>query len=361
MESCKWVLPVLDAWCVRRAKAAQLLAKYGVDASNPLVTHAPRGSDDDDSEGDEDDEGDEGDEGEDEEDSSSDEEGEQGDEEVGATASGEEEEEEEGGDGARLGSEDGASGSDEGEGASSDEGEEEEGGSGDDVGEGESGSGEGEEEEEGRSDEEEGDGLAAMQRRLQQRQQAAGVGAEVARPSPYVLRLPPLEPKKPSAASANGAAATAAQQQQQQQEGEGGELQDDGDDAPLDLPYTIRMPETYQGFAELVRGRPARHLLLAIERIRAFNAAALAADAKRQLQVGWAAVGPGGGWATAERSLCARCRKVLVLACLFVPLRARRCFSACWCSTLPCWRAARALAGGCPCSTWTRSPPCCCT
>ena len=65
------------------------------------------------------------------------------------------------------------------------------------------------------------------------------------------------------------------QRQQQQQQLEG----------PLDLPYTIPVPETYEAFAALVAGRPAEQLQIALHRIRAYNASTLATDNKRKLQV----------------------------------------------------------------------------
>ncbi len=40
-----------------------------------------------------------------------------------------------------------------------------------------------------------------------------------------------------------------------------------------------------QEFAALVNGRPASHVALAVARIRAYNAPALAADSRKQLQV----------------------------------------------------------------------------
>jgi hypothetical protein len=77
-------------------------------------------------------------------------------------------------------------------------------------------------------------------------------------------------------------------QQQQQQDKVGGksaaasaEL-----DGPLDLSFTPAVPGTYQEFEALVGARPADQLQLAIQRIRTFNAAALATDHKRKLQVG---------------------------------------------------------------------------
>lgn len=56
-------------------------------------------------------------------------------------------------------------------------------------------------------------------------------------------------------------------------------------EGPLDLSFTPAVPESYQEFAALVGGRPAEQLGLAIQRIRTFNAAALATDSKRKLQV----------------------------------------------------------------------------
>lgn len=56
-------------------------------------------------------------------------------------------------------------------------------------------------------------------------------------------------------------------------------------DGPLDLSFTPPVPESYQEFVLLVGGRPAEQLQLAIQRIRTFNAAAMATDNKRKLQV----------------------------------------------------------------------------
>lgn len=56
-------------------------------------------------------------------------------------------------------------------------------------------------------------------------------------------------------------------------------------EGPLDLPFTIPVPESYEEFAALVGGRPAEQLRLAVQRIQAFNAAALATEHKRKLQV----------------------------------------------------------------------------
>lgn len=55
-------------------------------------------------------------------------------------------------------------------------------------------------------------------------------------------------------------------------------------DGPLDLPYTIPLPATYPEFEAIVRGRPAAQLATAIQRIRTFNAVALATDSKRKMQ-----------------------------------------------------------------------------
>ncbi|KAF5835653.1 nucleolar protein 14 [Dunaliella salina] len=84
------------------------------------------------------------------------------------------------------------------------------------------------------------------------------------------------------------------QQQQQQQQLESKEEQQQQRAAatgaldlhgPLDLPYTIKMPDSYPKFAALVRGRSAEDLATIISRIRGFNATALASDSKRGLQV----------------------------------------------------------------------------
>lgn len=80
------------------------------------------------------------------------------------------------------------------------------------------------------------------------------------------------------------------QQQKQQTEaaaaGDNKSLQSPAVDGPLDLSFTPPVPETYQEFLSLVGGRPADELQLAIQRIRTFNAAAMATDNKRKLQVG---------------------------------------------------------------------------
>ncbi|WIA18434.1 hypothetical protein OEZ85_009894 [Tetradesmus obliquus] len=78
--------------------------------------------------------------------------------------------------------------------------------------------------------------------------------------------------------AADAAAAPKLQQKQQQQQ----QQQLDG---PLDLSYTPAVPESYAEFAALVGGRPAQQLALAVQRIRVYNAAALATDSKRKLQV----------------------------------------------------------------------------
>ena len=60
-----------------------------------------------------------------------------------------------------------------------------------------------------------------------------------------------------------------------------------------ELPYTIHLPETYPAFQRLVAGRSAADLATAVTRIRAFNAATLATDSKRKLQV-WGGARAGG-------------------------------------------------------------------
>lgn len=79
------------------------------------------------------------------------------------------------------------------------------------------------------------------------------------------------------------------QQQKQQTEAAAGvnkSLQSPAVDGPLDLSFTPPVPETHREFLSLVGGRPADELQLAIQRIRTFNAAAMATDNKRKLQVG---------------------------------------------------------------------------
>ena len=54
---------------------------------------------------------------------------------------------------------------------------------------------------------------------------------------------------------------------------------------PLDVSFLPTLPETYPAFAALVAGRPPGDLAAIVSRIRAANAAALAADSRRGLQV----------------------------------------------------------------------------
>jgi hypothetical protein len=54
---------------------------------------------------------------------------------------------------------------------------------------------------------------------------------------------------------------------------------------PLDVSFVPDTPKTYAEFAALVSGRPAGDLPLIVARIRGANAAALAADNRRGLQV----------------------------------------------------------------------------
>jgi hypothetical protein len=74
------------------------------------------------------------------------------------------------------------------------------------------------------------------------------------------------------------------QQQRQQQQEPSSKAAAVELEGPLDLSFTPAVPETYQEFVGLVGGRPAGQLLLAIQRIRTFNKAALATDSKRKLQ-----------------------------------------------------------------------------
>jgi nucleolar protein 14 len=74
------------------------------------------------------------------------------------------------------------------------------------------------------------------------------------------------------------------QQQRQQLERPSGKAAAVELEGPLDLSFTPAVPETYQAFEALVGGRPVGQLLLAIQRIRTFNKAALATDSKRKLQ-----------------------------------------------------------------------------
>ena len=52
-----------------------------------------------------------------------------------------------------------------------------------------------------------------------------------------------------------------------------------------EVPFVIPKPQSYDEFRELVSGRPACDLAIAIKRIRITNKAALAAEGKRGLQV----------------------------------------------------------------------------
>lgn len=54
---------------------------------------------------------------------------------------------------------------------------------------------------------------------------------------------------------------------------------------PLDVSFVPDAPKTYAEFSALVSGRPAGDLPLIVARIRGANAAALAADNRRGLQV----------------------------------------------------------------------------
>ena len=55
---------------------------------------------------------------------------------------------------------------------------------------------------------------------------------------------------------------------------------------PLDVSFVPQAPKTYEEFSALMRGRPAADLPLIVSRIRGANAATLAADNRRGLQVG---------------------------------------------------------------------------
>ena len=58
-----------------------------------------------------------------------------------------------------------------------------------------------------------------------------------------------------------------------------------GTEGDGEVAYTLPAPESYDDFRGLVAGRPPQHLGLVIQRICAFNAAALAAGNRRKLQV----------------------------------------------------------------------------
>jgi nucleolar protein 14 len=83
------------------------------------------------------------------------------------------------------------------------------------------------------------------------------------------------------------AAAAAGIKQQQNKQQQKQKQQEQQLEGPLDLSYTPPVPESYAEFAALVDGRPVEQLQLAVQRIRVFNAAALATDSKRKLQVSW--------------------------------------------------------------------------
>ncbi len=59
-----------------------------------------------------------------------------------------------------------------------------------------------------------------------------------------------------------------------------------------DVPFTLPAPETYEAFRLLVEGRSSQHLALVVQRICAFNAAALAAENRRKMQVSQACFTP---------------------------------------------------------------------
>ncbi|CAD7704342.1 unnamed protein product [Ostreobium quekettii] len=67
----------------------------------------------------------------------------------------------------------------------------------------------------------------------------------------------------------------------------GGETMDGGRNGtgPVDLPYTLPVPKSYEEFAGWCRGRSGADLGQIISRIRTFNSVELAADGKQKLQV----------------------------------------------------------------------------
>jgi len=89
-------------------------------------------------------------------------------------------------------------------------------------------------------------------------------------PPPKPVARPPVKKAADAVADANAADADASA---------------DADAAPEDLPFTPALPQSPEAFLALVKGRPAEHLALAVERVLAFNAAELAADGRRKTQV----------------------------------------------------------------------------
>ncbi|GLC45018.1 hypothetical protein PLESTB_001743300 [Pleodorina starrii] len=137
--------------------------------------------------------------------------------------------------------------------------------------EGESGSGDGEEEEEeGEDDDNDEEEEVSEEEQLEQRRNPAHPPS-TSRPGDGEGNAAAAAAGKKKAPAAAAAVAVAAKA--------GKPLE-----GPLDLPYTIPLPSSYNEFAALVNGRPAEDLATAIGRIRAFNAVALATDNKRKMQ-----------------------------------------------------------------------------
>ena len=144
------------------------------------------------------------------------------------------------------------------------------------------------------------------------------------------------------------------------------------------LPFTLEAPSSYEAFAQLVAGRPAEELSLAIQRIRICNALALASGNRKKMQVTASLailncrVLPflGGGqhacccmsfFTSLELSIRQLCLSIWlqVTECVgrFRPLHLpdgfpfwSRCSMGSWCSILPCWQ----VRCHCPWSTWMR-------
>jgi hypothetical protein len=155
------------------------------------------------------------------------------------------------------------------------------------TGDGDSGDGDGQGSDDGDSGDSAGGSGASSEEAGEDQAQAQDPGAEAAAEEQ-------LQARRASAAAAGPSAPAAAARQLP-----GGQL-----GGPLDLPFTIPLPGSYQAFARLVGGRPPEELVLAVARIRAFNAAALATDNKQKLQVGCVCVWGGGGGSAVRGGGC---------------------------------------------------------
>lgn len=116
----------------------------------------------------------------------------------------------------------------------------------------------------------------------QQQQQQRGRTLDAALPDQGAAAL---QQRRAAGAAASTSAPATVDTSNKHQKPSGRHITATADEAPLDLPYTIPLPDSYAAFAKLVNGRPAEQLALAVQRIRMFNAAALATDSKRKLQV----------------------------------------------------------------------------